>query len=161
MITYFHKNEGDKNVSAYNLLISNKSSSYEELLLLPEPFNPMTLFEGIPGLSFLSLIKHLCQSPEPVLTEHAVLSPLELVLTTTSCHQVRACAGSESSARADCREAAANLSAEDRWNRRRGPQTQTTFTKKQSCICNYITSDVQPSCSSLPPPRIRVEKGSE
>lgn len=44
---------------------------------------------------FLSLIKHLCQNIELVLTEHTALSRAELVLTATSSHQIYTCTHSE------------------------------------------------------------------
>lgn len=50
---------------------------------------------GATWVVFLSLIKHLCQNTELVLTEHRALSRAELVLTATSSHQIYTCTHSE------------------------------------------------------------------
>lgn len=44
---------------------------------------------------FLSIIKHLCQKVELVLTERSALSWAELVLTATSSQQIYTCTHSE------------------------------------------------------------------
>lgn len=59
--------------------------------LLSEPFNPVCCVRGTTCAVFLSLIKHLCQNIELVLTEHRALSRAELVLTATSSHQIYTC----------------------------------------------------------------------
>lgn len=63
--------------------------------LLTEPFNLMAMSQLMFFQDFLSLIQHLCQNLELVLTEHTVLCRSELVLTTTSSHHVYTCTHSE------------------------------------------------------------------
>lgn len=63
--------------------------------LFSEPFRSRGCVGGATCAVFLSLIEHLCQAIELVLTEHRALSGAELALTDTSSHQIYPCTHSE------------------------------------------------------------------
>ena len=87
-------------VLAHNLQQGNQTHSHHKSMtdlshVFFGTFQSCGCVWGTTCAVFLSLIKHLCQNIELVLTEHRALSQAELVLTATSSHQIYTCIHSE------------------------------------------------------------------